>query len=45
VYAALPLIGAALAFILYGAALERLLRRFRDRLPVVQRWKVRPPAA
>ena len=45
VYAALPLIGAALAFILYGAALERLLQRFRDRLPGVQRWKVRPPAA
>ena len=31
VYAALPLIGAALAFILYGAALERLLRRFREK--------------
>ena len=47
VYAALPLIGAALAFILYGAALERFLRRLWGRLPGadVQRCDVRPPAA
>jgi drug/metabolite transporter (DMT)-like permease len=47
VYAALPLIGAALAFILYGAALERFLRRLWGKLPGVdvQRCDVRPPAA
>ena len=39
VFAALPLIGAALAFILYGAALERLLRSFRGRLPGVHHAK------
>ena len=47
VYAALPLIGVALAFILYGAALVRLLGRFRAALPGARapRCDARPPAA
>lgn len=47
VYAALPLIGGALACILYGGALVRFLRRFRAALPRggMKHCDARPPAA